>query len=86
MRAAVPESYPLLRAIQMSIWAMKKLVEDLDLPSNLKDAGVPRETLPDMINDVASRGEGMHPYAPIRINRENATKLFERAWEGKIGD
>jgi hypothetical protein len=23
MRAAVPESYPLLRAIQMSAWAMK---------------------------------------------------------------
>jgi alcohol dehydrogenase class IV len=80
------EGLTLREGAYKAIWAMKKLVEDLGLPSSLKDAGVPREALQEMINDSASRGDSMHPYAPVRINRENATKLFERAWEGKIGD
>lgn len=73
----------LREAAHNAAWVIKKLIEDLNLPSNLKDAGVPRESLQEFVDYMVPHREGMGPYAPMRINKENATKLFERAWEGK---
>jgi len=66
-----------------AVVAVKKLIEDVNLPSSLKEAGVPKEDLPILAEELVN----VYPRQnnPRIITKEEAIKLYERAWEGRIG-
>lgn len=66
-----------------AVAAVKKLVEDLDVPSSLKDLGVPRDMLPELAEEMLTKFP--KGWQRRKMTKENATKMFERALEGKIG-
>jgi len=66
-----------------AVAAVKRLIEDVGLPSSLKEAGVPKEDLPILAEELVN----VYPRQnnPRAITKEEAVKLYERAWEGEIG-
>lgn len=74
----------LIDAAFRSVVAAKKLVEDLGLPSRLKDINVPKEDLPNLADSMLSI-KRILPINPRKITREDALRIFERMWEGRVG-
>ena len=67
-----------------AVVAVKKLIEDVKLPSSLREAGVPKKDLQVLAEELIT----FYPRQnnPRMITKEDAIKLYERAWEGRIGD
>lgn len=67
-----------------AVVAVKKLIEDVGLPSSLREAGVPKKDLQVLAEELIT----FYPRQnnPRMITKEDAIKLYERAWEGRIGD
>ena len=66
-----------------SVVAVKKLVEDVGVPSNLRDLGVPKEDLPKLAEQCMKIYH--RPANPLKITLADCLEMYERADEGKVG-
>ena len=76
---------PLRKAAFKAVELVAELVRDVELPTSLKEFNVLKEDLPTMVEyimtycleDATGRRQ---------LSRENLTELFNRMWEGRIGN
>jgi alcohol dehydrogenase len=71
------------------IYAVKQLIEDIGLPTTLKEIGVKKEDLPKLAEDMLNIPwiTVFWEYFTIReMTSKNALKLLENIWEGKLGE
>ncbi len=72
-------------AISM-IRATFALLEDIDLPTALKEYDVPKNDIPDIVDYIIEDRQHMYDlanYNPRGLTKKNLTEFFEKAWEGK---
>jgi len=60
----------------------KKLVDNLDLPTSLKELGVPRDLLPTLAKEFIEKYP--RPHNICRIDIPKAEKLYQYMWDGSI--
>jgi alcohol dehydrogenase class IV len=63
--------------------AVKELMEDVSLPTSLKEVGVAREEIPELADSLL-RNERLLARNPRTITRKQAVELYERMWEGRL--
>lgn len=71
-----------------SIDAVMKLMKDVDLPTSLKEAGVPSMDLKPLAEYIVNERQFLYDlqtFNPTKPTLENVTELLERMWEGRIG-
>jgi alcohol dehydrogenase len=74
---------PLREAALRSAVAVKKLLEDLDMPTSLKEVGVKREQIPEIAERVFK--SKLHiARNPRKVKLEDIVKLLEKAYEGTL--
>lgn len=74
---------PKLEGAFKAIVAVKELIEDVGLPSSLKETGVPKAVLPILADELVNFYP--RPNNPKQITKKEAMELYEKAWEGRIG-
>lgn len=75
---------PLREAAVEGAKAVKALMEDVELPTSLSELGVPKGDLQELAVEVLEKYP--RPNSPRQLTKEGALRLYERMWEGKIGD
>jgi len=73
-------------AAEKAITATFDLLEDIGLPTGLKDYNIPKSDIPSISDFVLSRAEslyGMADFNPAKANSKNLIEFFERALEGR---
>ena len=73
-------------AAEKAVTATFNLLEDVGLPTGLKDYNIPKSDIPSISDFVLSRAEslyGMADFNPVKANSKNLTEFFERAFEGR---
>ena len=73
-------------AAEKAITATFDLLEDIGLPTGLKDCNIPKSDIPSIADFVLSRAEslyGMADFNPVKASLKNLTEFFERAFEGR---
>lgn len=63
--------------------AFKDLLEDLEMPTSLKDLGVEKEEIPIIAKNVFKNGSHV-ARNPRKVNENDMMELFERAYEGVL--
>ncbi len=74
------------KAAQKAITATFDLLEDIGLPTSLKEYNVPKSDIPSLTEFVADRGVnlyGMNGINPVKVNTKNMREFLEAAWEGR---
>ena len=74
------------RAAQAAILATFDLMEDVDMPTDLKSYGMKKEDIPMVSKYILERAEKMYSmsaYNPRRATLENLEEFFEVAYEGR---
>lgn len=72
-------------AAKKAIRAVRALVEDLELPTSLRQMNVPREDLPRIVDHLVKERQILYDlpkWNPRKLTTENVTELLERMWEG----
>jgi alcohol dehydrogenase class IV len=64
--------------------AVNDLMVDVNLPTSLKELGIPRNALPAMAEKLLATSR-LLARNPRHMRREDAVRLFERMWGGKLG-
>jgi len=64
-----------------AIHAVRRLVEDVEIPLSLKEIGVPKEQLPTFAE--ACVRDWPRPNSPRKLTKESVLKVFERLWSGE---
>ena len=75
-------------AAYKAVYAVRQLIEDVGLPTTLSEVGIKREDLPKLAEDAVTIPwiKVIFDYFTIReMNKENALKLIENMWAGKLG-
>jgi len=75
-------------AAYKGIYAVRQLIEDVGLPTTLKEVGVKKEDIPGLAETSVTS-----PWITVfwdyytfrKMTKENATELLERMWEGRLG-
>ncbi len=73
-------------ASESAITAIFDLLEDLDLPVNLKDYKIPEKDLPTISEYIVKRAEEMYAmskFNPRKANLENIKEFFRKAYAGR---
>ncbi len=73
-------------AADNAITATFDLLEDVNLPTSLKDYNVPMTDIPAVSEYILERAEGMYSmslYNPRKATLENVKEFFEKAFEGR---
>ena len=65
-----------------AIKAVKKLIEDVKLPTSLKEIGVPKEKLPEYAEELVTQYP--RPNNPRRVTKEDILVMYEKMWEGEL--
>jgi alcohol dehydrogenase class IV len=71
-----------------SIDAVMKLMKDVDLPTSLKEVGVPSKDLKPLAEYVVNERQFLYDlktFNPTKLTLENVTELLQKMWEGRIG-
>jgi alcohol dehydrogenase len=63
--------------------AVRALMEDVGLPTSLKELGAPKGDLPKLAAEMIEKYP--RPNSPRQFTKEGALKLYERIWEGRLG-
>ncbi|HHY93898.1 MAG TPA: iron-containing alcohol dehydrogenase [Firmicutes bacterium] len=74
-------------AAQAAVRAVLELLQDLNLPLNLRDAGVPESDLPGIADYMFKERQFMYDlasYNPVRLTPENTHKLMQDMYDGRI--
>jgi alcohol dehydrogenase class IV len=69
-----------------AIRATFTLLEDIELPTALKEYDVPKEDIPKIVDYIIEDQQHMYDlanYNPRILTKKNLTEFFEKAWEGK---
>ena len=66
-------------AAKKSVDAVLELLRDLDIPTTLKDSGVKKSELPQLIEDCKLQGAKANPRVPF--GEREIKKIYERAFE-----
>lgn len=72
-----------------AIHAVLKLMKDVDLPANLKEAGVPGKDLKPLAEYIVKERQFLYDlktFNPTKPTLENVSELLEKMWEGRIGE
>jgi alcohol dehydrogenase len=72
-------------ASQMSIDATLKLMEDIDMPTNLREVGVPQKDLGTLAEYITNERQYMYNLSalnPRKLTLENVRQLLEKMWKG----
>ena len=73
-------------AAEKAVTATFNLLEDVGLPTNLKDYDIPKKDIHMISGYILQRAEEMYSmsqYNPRKATLENLTEFFERAFEGR---
>ena len=73
-------------AAEKAITATFDLLEDIGLPTGLKDYDIPKSDIPSISDFVLSRAESLYGTAdfnPVKASLKNLTEFFEKAIEGR---
>ena len=73
-------------AAKSAILATFELMEDVDIPTDLKSYGMKEEDIPTLAEYILKRGEEMYSmssYNPKRATRGNLEEFFEMTYEGR---
>jgi alcohol dehydrogenase class IV len=76
----------LKQAAEQAVTATFDLLEDVGLPTSLKEYDIPKSDLPVLLDYVLDRGinvYGMNAINPVKINKDNMREFLELAWEGR---
>ncbi|MCW3991396.1 MAG: iron-containing alcohol dehydrogenase [Candidatus Bathyarchaeota archaeon] len=76
-------------AAYRGIHAVRQLIEDVDLPTTLKEVGVKREDIPKLAEDMTTIPwiKVFFDYFTIReMTKEAGIELLESIWEGRLGE
>ena len=80
------KTYPTMREAASdaasSVW---ELMKDVGLPTSLKEVGVEKEEVEEMAENLLGITR-LLASNPRKITREEAVLLFERMWEGRLGE
>lgn len=60
------------------------LIKDVELPTSLKEIGVPRKSLLNYVDILLEKYERLLPRNPRKISRELALSIFEKMWSGNV--
>ncbi len=72
-----------------SVDAVIKLMKDVGLPTNLKEAGVPHTDIKQLAEYIVNERQYLYDlqtFNPTKLTLENVTELMEKMWEGRIGE
>ena len=74
-------------AAYRAVYAVKRLIEDVGLPTTLKEVGVKKEEIPKLAEQAVTIPwiKVMFSYAVRDMNKDFAVKLLEDMWEGNLG-
>lgn len=75
-----------MAAARKAITATFDLLEDVDLPTSLKEYNIPESDIPsltDFVLDRAINFYGMNDINPVKANSNNMKEFLEAAWEGR---
>jgi alcohol dehydrogenase class IV len=64
--------------------AVKDLMVDVNLPTNLKELGIPRNALPALTEKLLATSR-LLSRNPRHMSQEDAVRLFDRMWGGTLG-
>jgi len=64
--------------------AVKKLVEDTDNPSSLRQLDDSKDYLQGMVEDLMTKYQRGFLFNPRKVDRRSAINLYEEMWEGKL--
>ena len=70
-------------AASKAVRSIVKLMNELDIPYRLKDIGVSKEDLPKLVEGML-KNTRLLKNNPRKVSKEDAVKIFERMWEGKL--
>ncbi len=59
--------------------AVQRLIKDIDVPSNLKGLGIPREAIP-RIAEKMLKGHRMLVRQPRKLTKDDAIKLMDKMY------
>jgi len=74
---------PQMEAALEGAKAVRALMEDVGLPTSLKELGAPKGDLPKLAAEMIEKYP--RPNSPRQLTKESALKLYERIWEGRLG-
>lgn len=63
--------------------AFRRLLRDVDMPASLKDVGVEKERMPEIVERVF-RSRAHVARNPRKVSKEDMVRVFERAYEGVL--
>ena len=81
------QGLPVRKVALKSVIAIKELMEDLEMPTSLKDLKVPKEDLPQFADYILKERQYMYDlphYNPRKLTKQNLNQLLENMWEGTI--
>ena len=70
-------------AAYRAVVAVKKLIEDVGLPTSLRDIGVSEGEVSKYAEDLLTKYKRFLPRNPREISKEDAISIFKKMWEGK---
>jgi len=76
-------------AAKKAIKAVRTLADDLELPTSLRQANVPKADLPKIVDHIVNERQIMYDlpkWNPRKLTRENVTTLIEDMWEGRLDE
>lgn len=71
-----------IEAASRAVSAVKRLLEDLQIPLALKDLNIPKEVLPELARELVTKYP--RPTSPCQLTENDALKLYEEMWTGRI--
>ena len=74
------------RAAEKAVTATFNLLEDVGLPSSMKEYNIPKNDIPSLTDFVLDRAEnlyGMADFMPVKANSANVKKFLEKTLEGR---
>jgi alcohol dehydrogenase class IV len=75
---------PPFDAAHKAVIAVRKLIEDVALPTSLKEIGIPKGEVPRYAKDLITKYARLLPRNPREISIEDSVTIFKRMWEGKL--
>jgi len=76
------DKLPLYQAAMKGVEAVRKLAEDVNIPTSLKDVGVSKNDLPRLAKLSYNRARPYVTKSPRKITEKSFAKLYEIMWKG----
>ena len=74
----------LRRRAHLAVVAVYDLLKDLGMPTSLREAGISKNEIPVMVEDLLTIHTYLYPNNPRKVEEEPIRELYERMWEGRL--